>query len=81
MESVARRLQMEGGPGAERSAGSWGAAGGGSRAGSRSGSRSPSRANTRREGHVSAAAASARTLGRAGVPERLPSPEDVTSVR
>lgn len=70
-----RRLQME--EGAElRSHGSWG----GSRGGSRSGSRSPTRA-ARRESHISAAAASARALGRAGVPERLPAPEDVTSVR
>ena len=72
-ESVVRRLQMEEGTGAVLpSQGSWG--------GPRSGSRSPTR-SLRREGHVSSAAASARALGRAGVPERLPAPEDVTSVR
>ncbi|CAL5219240.1 g1034 [Coccomyxa viridis] len=79
-ESVARRLQMEEGAGAVLpSQGSWGGPGG-SQAASRSGSRSPTR-SSRREGHVSSAAASARALGRAGMPERLPSPEDVTSVR
>ena len=75
-----RRLQMEEGTGVVLpSQGSW-CGPGGSRAASRSGSRSPTR-SSRREGHVSSAAASARALGKAGVPERLPSPEDVTSVR
>ena len=77
-ESVVRRLQMEEGTGTVLpSQGSWGGPGG---SGPRSGSRSPTR-SLRREGHVSSAAASARALGRAGVPERLPAPEDVTSVR
>jgi len=70
-EGVVRQPQME--------EGSWGSLGG-SRAASRSGSKSPTRF-ARREGHISSAAASARALGRAGVPERLPAPEDVTSVR
>ena len=79
-EAVVRRLQMEEGAGAVLpSQGSWGGPGG-SRAASRSGSRSPTR-SSRREGHMSSAAASARALGKAGVPERLPAPEDVTSVR
>ena len=88
-DSVVRRLQMEeGAAGDARSRGGWGGPGSsqagsraGSRAGSQAGSRSPTRGAARREGHVSAAAASARALGRAGVPERLPAPEDVTSVR
>ena len=69
----------EGGGAVLPSQGSWGGPGG-SRAASRAGSRSPTR-SLRREGHVSSAAASARALGKAGVPERLPAPEDVTSVR
>ena len=88
-DSVVRRLQMEEGAAVDaRSRGGWGGPGSsraasraGSRAGSRTGSRSPTRRAAQREGHVSAAAASARALGRAGVPERLPAPEDVTSVR